>query len=66
MLVFAKFAFNFDLAFFSFCSIITQKLTYLYQEFDRIAISSWFRFEITEIIDIILISAKNELTLGVA
>ncbi len=41
MLVFAKFAFDFDLEFFYLCSITPQKSTYLYQEFDFI--SSWFR-----------------------
>ncbi len=43
MLVFAKFAFDFDLEFFYLCSITPQKLTYVYQEFDLIAISSWVR-----------------------
>ena len=41
MLVFRKFAFDFDLEFF-YVSITPGKLIYLYQKLESIAISEWF------------------------
>jgi len=42
MLVFTKFVFDPDLEFFCVCFNHPRKLTYLYQKFDIIAISTWF------------------------
>jgi len=43
MLVFTKFAFDFELEFFYVCFNHPPKLTYLYQKFNLIAIFRWFR-----------------------